>query len=337
MNDSNVTAYKLDSKTGALTLIAGSPCKGVDSPTSLAMSPDSHLLAVGNLNGSGISVFRMDLTNGSLTAVAGSPLPADSRGFPLQTAFHPSGKFLYMGMQTSSTSDVVAFSVDASAGTLTPLPGSPFHGQTLIGVGGVNSIACDPKGKFVFASGNFGGITSYSVDSSRGALNELLSSPLPTPATSFNSKITVDTVGKFLCVADFDNDGVWVFPINADGSLKPAVAGSPFASGVGPRDIALDPRGEFAFVPNEGDLNDAVLKVDPTTGARTLVDSADTGYGPSSVAVDSSEKYPYVTNYWDGTVSAYTIDAASGALAAVAGSPFAAQDGPISVVITKVR
>jgi 6-phosphogluconolactonase len=91
------------------------------------------------------------------------------------------------------------------------------------------------------------------------------------------------------------------------------------------------------LVPNEGDLNVAVLKVDPTTGALTLVDSADTGNGPSSVAVDSSGKYLYVTNYWDGTVSAYTIDAASGPLAAVAGSPFAAQDGAISVVITKVR
>jgi 6-phosphogluconolactonase (cycloisomerase 2 family) len=238
-------------------------------------------------------------------------------------------------MQSSSLSDIWAFSVDTAAGTLNPVPGSPFHGETVVGVGGVNSIALDPTGKYLYASGNFSGITRYSVDSTTGALVELPASPLPTPGTSFNSKVIVEPSGKFLYVADFNNDGVWAFPINADGSLGAAVAGSPFASGAGPRDIALDRSGKFAFVPNEGDLNVVVMRIDSGNGALTVVDSADAGNGPSSVAVNSSGKFVYVTNYWDGTVSAYTMDAATGKLSGVAGSPFLAQDGAISVVTTK--
>ena len=119
-------------------------------------------------------------------------------------------------------------------------------------------------------------------------------------------------------MGDFDAGGVRVFPISSDGSVGSEIAGSPFTSGAGPRDVALDPSGKFAFVPNEGDLNVAAFSINATSGAFTLVDRADTGNGPTSVVVDSTGKHLYVTNYWDGTVSAYTIDAASGALASVA-------------------
>jgi hypothetical protein len=127
INASSITGYKLNSNTGALTPLTGSPFAGVDVPTGLAIAPNSHFLAAGNVNGPSVSVFRVDTDNGSINPVAGSPFPTPGGGYPLETLFHPSGKFLYAGMQVTATSDVWAFSVDASTGALSPVPGAPFQ------------------------------------------------------------------------------------------------------------------------------------------------------------------------------------------------------------------
>jgi hypothetical protein len=43
-----------------------------------------------------------------------------------------------------------------------------------------------------------------------------------------------------------------------------------------------------------------------------------------------------VANAYSGTVSAFALDPLSGALAAITGSPFAAGNGPYSVVTVRV-
>lgn len=335
VNSDALTAYKVNSSNGALTPIGGSPFGGVGSPMGLAISPNSELLAAGSVDGPGVSMFRVDKTTGSITSVTGSPFLTPGGGYPIRSVFHKSGKFLYSAMIPSTASNVWAFSVDASSGALSPVPGSPFAGQTLVGLGGTNSIALHPSGSYLYSSGPFMGITGYSIDTTSGALSQLSGSPFVPTGAFFNTELTVHPSGNFLYMADLDADGVRVFPIASDGSVGTEVAGSPFASGAAPRDLALNPSGKFVFVPNEGDLNVTTFAVNASTGALTLVGNADTGNGPSAVTVDSLGKFLYVTNYWDGKVSAYSIDSASGALAPVAGSPFAAQDGAISVVTTK--
>ena len=88
-------------------------------------------------------------------------------------------------------------------------------------------------------------------------------------------------------------------------------------------------------MPNEGDLNVTAFSINSSTGALALVGNADTGNGPSAVTVDSTSKFLQVTNYWDGNVSTYKINPSTGALTAVAGSPFSAEDGPVSIVTTR--
>jgi 6-phosphogluconolactonase len=335
-SDSNsITAYKIDSTSGALGAMTGSPFGGVDAPLGLALSPGGDFLASGNLNGGGVSIFRVDKTNGSIALVAGSPFPTSGGGFPLDSKFHSSGKFLYAGMQVSTTSNVSAFSVDASTGVLTPVPGSPFSGQPAVGGGGVNSIALHPSGNYLYSSGAFLGITGYAVDSATGVLNQLAGSPFIPAGSFFNSKVVVHPSGNFLYMADFDVDGVRVFPIASDGSLGAAVASSPFATGLGPRAIALDPTGKFAYVINDGDSNVTAFTVNAATGELTFAGNTDTGVGPFDLTVDSSGKFLYVTNQSDGNVSAYSIDSSSGALSPMASSPFAAANSPISIVTTK--
>ena len=335
-SDSNtITAYKMDSVSGALSAITGSPSGTVNAPLGLALSPNADLLAAGNLNGGGISVFHVNKTTGAITTVTGSPFPTPGGGFPLSSEFHPTGKFFYAGMQVSTTSNVWAFSVEASTGVLTPVPGSPLTGQPSLGGGGVNSIALHPTGNFLYISGAFLGITGYAVDPANGALTQLARSPFVPAGAFLNSKIVVHPLGNFLFMADFDADGVRVFPIAADGSVGAEIAGSPFASGTGPRGITLDPAGNFAYVIHDGDSSVAAFRVDTVTGALTLAGTNNTGVGPFALTVETSGKFLYVTNQSDGNVSAYSIDAHTGGLTKIAASPFAAGNSPISIVATK--
>jgi 6-phosphogluconolactonase len=334
-DSSNITAYKVDSASGALTPVGGSPFGGVDAPLGLALNPSADLLAVGNLNGGKISVFRVNKTLGAITPVTGSPFPTTGGGFPARSLFHPSGKYLYTGLMLNATSDISGFAVDSATGVLSPLAGSPFPGQTFPGGGGVESLAVHPAGTFLYASGFFMGITGYAVDTASGDLTELSGSPFIPGGTFFNSTLVVHPSGKFLYMADSDVDGVRVFPIASDGSLGAEIAGSPFASGTGAKDISLDPGGKFAYVINDGDTNVTAFSVNATSGEITLVGHFDTGISPFALTVDSSGKFLYVTNQADGNVSAYTINSKTGALAAVRGAPFAAANSPISIVATK--
>ncbi len=334
-DSSTITAYKMDSTSGALSAITGSPAGTVDIPLGLALNTAGDLLAADNLNRGEISVFHVNQTSGAITAVSGSPFPTSGGGFPMDSKFHPTGKFLYAGMQVSTTSNICAFSVDASTGVLTPVPGSPFAGQTSLGGGGVNAIALHPNGNFLYVSGAFLGITGYAVDNATGVLTQLPGSPFIPAGAFLNSRIVVHPSGNLLYMADFDADGVRVFPIAADGSVGAEIAGSPFASGTGPRGITLDPTGKFAYVIHDGDSNVAAFKVDTVSGALTLAGTSNTGVGPFSLTVEPSGKFLYVTNQSDGNVSAYSIDGNTGNLTVLAASPFAAANSPISIVTTR--
>ena len=52
------------------------------------------------------------------------------------------------------------------------------------------------------------------------------------------------------------------------------------------------------------------------------------------MAVDPSGTFAYVANRGDNNVSGYRINRTTGALTPIAGSPFAAGDGPYSVAVT---
>ncbi len=84
------------------------------------------------------------------------------------------------------------------------------------------------------------------------------------------------------------------YTINSSTGALRAVAGSPFAAGTNPDSVTVDPSGRFAYV------------------ANFCVSGNDCSVG---------------------TVSAYTINSSTGALRAVAGSPFAAGNGPGSVTV----
>ena len=81
----------------------------------------------------------------------------------------PTGSFVYTGLLT--TGQVAGFSINATTGALTPVPGSPFPA-------GNNPLSLAAVNNFLYVS-NFtdGTISGYSINPTNGALTALAGSP----------------------------------------------------------------------------------------------------------------------------------------------------------------
>lgn len=122
-----VAAFSINSSTGALTAITGSPFMAGNGPLSVAVDLSGKYLYAANSFDNTISAFTIDPTLGGLTTVSGSPFATGALGgFPFALAMDPSGMFLYTGNQGSN--NISGLSLSATTGALTSIPGSPFAG-----------------------------------------------------------------------------------------------------------------------------------------------------------------------------------------------------------------
>jgi 6-phosphogluconolactonase len=343
-----VSAYAIDSSTGALTLVPGSPFAAGSNPYSLTVDPSSRFVYVANRDSNNVSAYTVDATTGALTVVPGSPF---ATGFdPYFIAADPKGKFVYVVNQRSNT--ISAFSIDNETGALTQINGSPFGSQY-----GPKSVTVDPAGKFVYVTNGDGGtinaysISAYTIDPSTGALN-----PVPGP-TYYGGpgpiQTAVDPLGRFLYEAFQLNPwwGVASFSIqNTTGALTPIVGCHTPCGDSWPSALAVHPSGKFLYTTDSNSDYVSARTIDSVTGQLGLVPGSPTGdFGhdpidpiigpyatgvlPNSIALDPSGMFAYVANMGSNNISAYTINGTTGALAPVPGSPFAAGVGPSSVGI----
>ena len=118
----NVSVFSLDSGTGALTAVAGSPFPSGSGPAPVAIDPSGKFVFVGNTGGNNLSVYSVD-SAGGLTPVPGSPIALGSNAQPSSISVDPTGKFVYLAIVPK---EVAGFSLDPSTGSLTPIKGSPF-------------------------------------------------------------------------------------------------------------------------------------------------------------------------------------------------------------------
>ena len=132
----NVSVFSLDSTSGAMTEVAGSPFATGQQPDPVAIdpapwqgyfvsggpSPSAKFVFVGNTGGNSLSAYTID-SSGVLTPVAGTPIALGTNAQPSSIAVDPSGKFVYVSIVPKQ---IAGFSVDQTTGALTPISGSPF-------------------------------------------------------------------------------------------------------------------------------------------------------------------------------------------------------------------
>jgi 6-phosphogluconolactonase (cycloisomerase 2 family) len=325
----DVSAYKVDPASGALTPIA-TFTSGL-APNSVAANPAGHCLYVANQQDSTVpvAVFTINATTGALTPGPAPPVSV-SDFFPVSIAVNSTGTFAYIANLGGTVS---VFAIDAGTCGLTRISGSPFAAGTL-----PSSLALDPTGAFLYVTneGN-DNISAYTINSSTGALTPMIGSPFPTG--SFPTSITVHPTGKFAFATNGFGNTVSVYKLDQSTGVLTPITGSPFPTGQGPFSVAVEPLGKFVYIPNVGDNNVFAYSFDAAAVAPTPTQITSspfpTGTTPIFVIADPSGKFLYVANNGSTSVSAFQIDANSGTLTPILPVGFfPAGGGPISMTIT---
>jgi DNA-binding beta-propeller fold protein YncE len=83
----NVWAYVIDSATGALAPVTGSPFAAEMGSAFAAVDPSGQFVYISNIHSGNISAFAIDAASGALTQIPGSPFVAG--GGPLGLAATP--------------------------------------------------------------------------------------------------------------------------------------------------------------------------------------------------------------------------------------------------------
>jgi 6-phosphogluconolactonase len=124
--DGTVSVFTIDTRTGNIHPIAGSPFSaGASSGTyDMAVSPDRNFLFVSNEATSDIHVFSIEQQTGALTEISGSPFSVGAN----ITSLYVTANSQFLLAAANSINAVEVFGIAAS-GTIAQVSGSPFAGS----------------------------------------------------------------------------------------------------------------------------------------------------------------------------------------------------------------
>jgi len=274
-----------------------------------------------------IFAFKSDQTSGALTQTA-SVSPGGNTVNNSVLAITPSGTFLYAVNDVDS--GINGYSTGKS-GTLSLISGSPFpilpSVQPTWPV--VKALTVDPKGRFLYAGSGagFGGIASFSIDNTSGALNAT-GGPFSTGIGTAPAGIAINPAGTLLYASD-QNQSVWAFTIDSQTGALTSVTGSPFTAGSQPGELQIDPSGKFLYVALENSNSIAAFAINNTSGGLMTVPGSPfpTASIPFTqtyaLTIHPSGKFLYAFNFNGNTVAAFTINSSNGVLSPISGTPFA--------------
>jgi len=289
-------------------------------------------------DGGAVAAFSLDATTGALAVIDADESIAGVQAAVAGTGandlvFNKAGTVLYVANTTDQT--ISAFRLNAATGALAPVSGSPFATGVAL-----SKLAADPAGKYLYTIDTPDNrITTFVIDAGTGALTKAsraVARQAPTVLAVSRGTAPVTDTPKAAYVTNRNSNSVSQYTIGSDGAPT-AMSTATVQTGSSPRSIAVEPLGRYAYVADYLDNTVAMYSIDASTKALSNMPiMAAGGTSPTAVATDPSGRFVFVSNYgWPGggTVSAYTIDAASGSLTAVAGSPFAAGNGSVSLTV----
>ncbi len=253
----------VNSASGALTAVPGSPFPAGTDPKALALlgtAPWGAYLYVANAGSDTVSAYAVDTSSGALTPL--SPATFATGKGPSSIAVDPSLGYIYV-VNNGGSNDVSAFSVDIGTGLLTPLAGSPFPA-------GANplSLALGPKAvgtdevQFLYTANPDGTNPSISGFNLIGAV--------PTPH------------GTNPSISGF----------NLIGAVPTPLSGSPFPLVVGPY-IATDRTSAYLYVTAGSGI--VGYGIDGTTGIQRMFLALDSMPRPADSPPSPARRSPPVT------------------------------------------
>jgi len=209
----DISVFSINSGTGALTPVTGSPFSIGVTPQSMVLNPSGTFLFVG-VPGVGTrdgSILTFSVNAGALTSVASG----DSGGSnPDGLAVDPSGQYLYVA--NTSSNSIAVFQIQ-STGALSGVTGSPLNDGYL----SPTSLLLDPTGKFLYIADQ--GSNNVAAFSITNGLPTALTTSTTSNAYSTEKSPTVmavDPNGKYLFVGNQGSGaGIQSFKVDTSNSL----------------------------------------------------------------------------------------------------------------------
>ncbi|MBI1745554.1 MAG: beta-propeller fold lactonase family protein [Acidobacteria bacterium] len=332
-----IYAYSINSTTGALAAVTGSPFATGTTPQFVSVDSSGQFLYVANRGSNDVWEYSINTDTGGLTQSGTMRSRSGSYALALiqgsaPVTFIP--KFAYTA--DFATSTVYAFSINSNSGALTNVP-SP---NTRATGSSPAAIAADPSGQYVFVANRTSNtISAYTIDPVTGVLTESSYSPFSTDLGP--QALTVDPSGRFLYVANQSSNSVTIFPVqqifNGPSPMTPVVQ----SIGGAPQAVSIDSTGLFLYVGfiATGTLDVNVYQIDSNSGGLTLVSGSPFGSGsnPYSIAVDPTGRFAYVTDSVLNQVAGFSISSPAngtpGALTPLIPATFGTGSIPTVIII----
>jgi 6-phosphogluconolactonase len=283
--------------------------------------------------GEGIYAYRLDPSSGALE------LSVVNTGItnPSYLAFDPGRRFLYAVNELKTyegrpTGTISAFAVDSVTGKLAFINKQLTHGTDPC------HVVLDAKGTHAFVANFMSGSVSVLPVRGDGGLE---------PASDFVQhagsgidpsrqkgphahSVTLDAANRFAFVPDLGFDKLMIYRFDGKrGLIEPnRITWIKMKPGAGPRHVAMQPGGRFAYLVNELDSTIAALAYDGKTGAFRYIDCVPTlpnDFGGASTCADiqvsPSGRFVYASNRGHDSIVVYRVESRTGRLAYVEHQP----------------
>jgi 6-phosphogluconolactonase (cycloisomerase 2 family) len=349
-----VAAYHVNSYSGALTQVTGSPfCSGGSNPVAEVATPNQQYLYVVNHDSNAIAEFAIG-TDGQLSLGKSYTTPGTE---PVAIAVNTTGTLLFvLDYYQSGFSDAtpgpgaLAVYTINSDGTLGSSPASYMPLQCF-----PTGIAVAPNGKYVYATNTNsvvvttsapttgsnpatpatcpgqGTISGFSVASS-GALTPIAGSPFLAGSTP--TGIAIDPTSRFLYATDSVQNELIAYDIQTAGVLYPLTNG-PFTTGTFPVGVVVDPRGEYIYVTDYNSSAISEYSLTQSTGAPSEGNSASYNThapSPTCLVVEPAlGRFVYTSDFTGDYVTGAELNPNTGALSGVQDSPYPVNGSPTCV------
>ncbi|HLH34820.1 MAG TPA: beta-propeller fold lactonase family protein [Alloacidobacterium sp.] len=363
-NPGQISVYKADSQSGALTQIQDSPYpSGGRNPVGAVTSSDGKYLYVINKDDNNIVVFAIG-TDGKLypqqTCNTPGSEPVALTLYPSRATLSggatPTDSFLYVVDFYSPTTpggpvyspanpgpgDLVVYPVDPASGKIgggncTPITQTFVDSNNVTQTATYAPVGFNPTGVNVLADGNSVFVTAQSgLTNALGIVDAfnvssgVLSAVTTYPAGTAPSAIASDPTNRYLYVTDSRQNQLITYTILSTGVLNPS-QNPPIKTDTFPVAITVDPRGQYIYVANynSADVTAYAISSNGTPSAVAGAASYATGAGPSCVIVEPGlGRFVYTANFIDNTVTGLELNPNTGALTVNQNSPYLAAGQP---------
>jgi len=264
-----VSAYRINRKTGKLSLVNQQPSGG-RGPCHVSLDSKGRVALVANYGGGSCSSIGIN-DDGSLKKPAsfiqheGSSVNEKRQQGPHAHSANPGPNDQFAFVADLSLDKVLVYKLDPDTATMTSHSAGPVPPGS-----GPRHFAFHPNGKWAYTNGEMlMNVTGFNFDPQAGTLTPFQTIDTIPAGTDLKglstAEVQVHKSGKFLYVSNRGHDTITVFSINPESGRLSFVEREPVQVEI-PRNFGIDPSGEYLIAAGQKSHNVALFKINPQTG-----------------------------------------------------------------------